>query len=150
MAPWIDTLTPKWRLLVLMWLAVAWEVGGAMMAFNPPPHGYRRAASLPVIGLIVMAGGIYFAFKALREPRTAQSDKPPRHASAEEPSVRQAVKILLGAVFLPVGAGFAIWDGIRTGQLSLVGLGVCCASFLPGAIPVAAETATGLLRRKRH
>jgi hypothetical protein len=150
MAPSITTLAAKLRLRAMLAFVVGWEVGGAMMVFNPPPHGFRRAATLPVIGLVAMAAGIYFAFKALQEFRATQNDKPPRHASGAEPSVRPAVRFLLAAVVLPVIGAFCLWDGVRTGQLSLAGLGVCSLSVLPMTIPMAIEVAAGLARRKRR
>jgi uncharacterized membrane protein YedE/YeeE len=122
-------------------------IGGALMAFNPPPHDFRRAAALPFVGWLTMAFGVYIALKLLRTPDVANSGKPPRHASGDETSVRDAVKFVLGMVFLPACGGLALWEGIHRGTLSLVGLGIATLAIGFLAIPMAVSVLKWLLRR---
>jgi uncharacterized membrane protein YedE/YeeE len=122
-------------------------IGGALMAFNPPPHDFRRAAALPFVGWLTMAFGVYIAVKLLRKPDVANSGKPPRHASGEETSVRDALKFVLAMVFLPACGGLALWEGIHRGLLSLVGLGIATLSMGFLAIPMAVSVVRWLLRR---
>jgi hypothetical protein len=35
-------------------LGVIWAVGEALMAFNPPPHDFRRAAAVPLVGWVAI------------------------------------------------------------------------------------------------
>jgi hypothetical protein len=122
-------------------------IGGALMAFNPPPHDFRRAAALPFVGWLTMAFGVYIALKLLRTPDVTNSGKPPRHASGEETSVRDAVKFVLEMVFLPACGGLALWEGIHRGLLSLVGLGIATLAIGFLAIPMAVSVLKWLLRR---
>lgn len=111
-----DLVAPR---LYRFLLGLLWTISGALMAFNPPPPGGRRAHSLPVVGLVTMVGGIYFVVNALRTRDVKDTGKAPRHAPA---SARDAVKFFAGnAVMLAAGAGM-LWWGIDSGQLSLVGL----------------------------
>lgn len=125
-------------------------VSGALMAFNPPPHDFRRAAALPFVGWVTMAFGVYIAIKTLRGADVVGSGKPPRHASGDETSVRASVKFVLGMVLLPVCGGFAVWDGVHRGLLSLVGLGIATLAFGLLAIPLTSEVLRWLLRRTRR
>lgn len=125
-------------------------VSGALMALNPPPHGFRRAAALPFIGWVTMAFGLYIAVKVLRGQDAANSGKPPRHASGEETSVRHPVKFVLALVFLPACGGFAVWDGVHRGLLSLVGMGIATLAMGLLAIPLAPGVLKWLFRRVRR
>ncbi|BBY40425.1 hypothetical protein MMAN_45590 [Mycobacterium mantenii] len=69
-------------------------IDGALMALNPPPHDVRKAAALPFIGWVTMAFGVYIAIKVLYPPDIADTGNPPRHASGEEHSVRDSVKVV--------------------------------------------------------
>jgi hypothetical protein len=66
--------------LVQVLLGAVWTVGGVLMAFNPPPQRLRRSALLPVIGWVVLAGGLYIAAKVLLAADVNGSGRPPRHA----------------------------------------------------------------------
>jgi hypothetical protein len=138
------------RRLALILFGAVWMVSGALMAFNPPPNGFRRAAALPIIGGVTMAYGLYIAVKVLRWQDAAVSGKPPRHASDEETSVRHPVKFVLALAFLPVCGGFAVWDGIHRGLLSLVGMGIATLALALLAIPLASGIVKWLLRRVRR
>jgi hypothetical protein len=138
------------RRLALVLFGVTWMISGALMAFNPPPHDFRRAAALPFIGWVTMAFGFYIAIKVLCGNDVADSGKPPRHASGEETNVRDSVKFVLGMVFLPVCGGFAVWDGVRRGLMSLVGIGIATLALGLLAIPLASGVLTWVLHRARR
>lgn len=123
---------------------------GALMAFNPPPHDFRRAAALPFVGWVTMAFGAYIAVKMLRGQDTTDSGRPPRHSSGQETSVRDSVKFVLGIVFLPACGGLAIWDGVHRGMLSLVGLGIATIAMGLLALPLTFGLLKWLLRRVRR
>ncbi len=125
-------------------------ISGALMAFNPPPHDFRRAAALPFVGWLTMAFGLYIVIKMLRGQGVGDSGKRPRHASGEETSVRDSVKFVVGMVFLPACGVLAIWDGVHRGLLSLVGMGVAALALGLLAVPLASGILTWLLRRVRR
>jgi hypothetical protein len=125
-------------------------ISGALMAFNPPPHDVRRAAALPFIGWITMALGVYIAIKALHTADIADSGKPPRHSTGKEAGVREYAKLLLGMVSLPVCGGFAVWDGVHRGLLSLVGMGTATLALGLLATPFAVQKVRWLLDRIRR
>lgn len=117
------------------------------MAFNPPPEGIRRAQSLPAVGAIMLVGGIYIAVKALHSEDVEDSGNPPRHASGEETSLRDALLFVLGVpAFVAVGASF-IWWGINSGLLSVLGLGLATFTMSVLVIPHAIPVLKWLLRR---
>lgn len=138
------------RRLALVLFAATWTIIGALMAFNPPPHDFRRAAALPFVGWATMAFGVYIAITVLRGLDATDSGKPPRHASGEETSVRDSVKFILGMVFLPACGAFAVWDGIHRGLLSLVGTGIATLSMGLLAAPLAFGILKWLKRRVRR
>ncbi len=122
------------------WLGAVWTVAGALMAFNPPPPG-RVGHRVPIVGVITVGGGIYFAVKALRSRDAGKPDsgKPPRHAAPGSAS-RDGLKLtLLGAVLLTVGAA-TMWWGISSGLLSLIGLAIAVLGLaIPGTVLAALE-----------
>lgn len=81
---------------------VVWAASGALMAFNPPPPGGRRMHSLPVVGFITLAGGIWIAVRALRGSGIKGSGKPPRHAAKTSP-LRPVLFFTGNAAFLALG-----------------------------------------------
>jgi|SRR5579875_3244131 len=85
------------------------------MVLNPPPEGYRASRRLPFVGVIAVVVGIYFAVKALRPDEVPDSGQPPRHASGEETSVRDAIKLILS---LLVGAAPPVCGGGSTQDCS--------------------------------
>jgi hypothetical protein len=125
-------------------------ISGALMALNPPPHDVRRAAALPFIGWITMALGVYIAIKSLYTADVADAGKPPRHSSGKEAGGRESAKLFLGMVFLPVCGGFAVWDGIHRGLLSLVGMGTATLALALVAAPFAFQRGRRLLVRIRR
>jgi hypothetical protein len=119
------------------------------MAFNPPPEGIRRAAALPFIGWVVLAGGIYVAFKALTH-EVQNTGRPPRHASGEETSARDAVKfVLMGTVGVVASTGF-LWWGIHSRLLSVLALGIAILGMSVPVIPNAVSALNWLLRRGKY
>lgn len=125
-------------------------VSGALMAFNPPPHDFRKAAALPFLGWLTMAVGLYIVINMLRGRDVGDSGKRPRHASGEETSVRDSVKFVVGMLFLPAGGVFAVWDGIHRGLLSMVGLGIAALSSALLGIPLTFGILGWLSRRVRR
>lgn len=99
---------------------VIWAISGALMAFNPPPPEPRRAQSLPVVGCIVLVGGIWIAVQAMRTHDARDSGRPPRHAAAtsREQQIRFWLAVLMG---IPA-SGALLWWGLSSRSLSLVGL----------------------------
>jgi hypothetical protein len=82
--------------------------------------------------------------------RLGHDGTPPRHANGEETSVRHPVKFVLGLVFLPACGGFAVWDGVHRGLLSLVGMGIATLALGLLAIPLAPGVLKWLLTRARR
>ncbi|MDT5310629.1 MAG: hypothetical protein QOE52_4951 [Mycobacterium sp.] len=82
-------------------------------------HGMQ---SLPVVGLVTAAVGIWLAAKALRGGDVKASGKLPRHA-AKTSSVRPILFFLGNAAFITLG-GVLLRAGLGDGVLSLVGLAI--------------------------
>ncbi|GFG99151.1 hypothetical protein [Mycobacterium timonense] len=138
------------RRIAFALFGLTWMVSGALMAFNPPPHDFRRAAALPFVGWAAMVFGAYLVGKMLLARDAADSGRPPRHASGEETSVRDSVKFVLGMVLvLPCGI-FVVLEGIRRGLLSLVGLGIGALAMGLLAIPLTLSVVKWLLGRARR
>jgi hypothetical protein len=131
-------------------LGLVWTVSGVLMAFNPPPVGYRRSEALPFVGWVVMAGGIFIAAKGLRAQEIKASGNSPRHASGDEANVRDAIKfVCVGVVGVLAGVG-TLWWGISSGLLSVLGMGIATLGLSVLAIPHALSALTWLLRRRKH
>lgn len=130
-------------------MGAIWTVSGALMAFNPPPEGYRASRRMPFVGLVTLVGGIYIAFKALRSEDVEDSGYPPRHASGEETSVRRALLLVLGVPVGVAGGASFIWWGINSGLLSVLGLGLATFTLSVLVIPQAIPVLKWLLHRLR-
>jgi hypothetical protein len=141
---------PSQSRLIQLSLGAIWALGGALMAFNPPPPGSRRTEQLPAIGCLVLVGGIYFAAKALRTPDVENSGKPPRHASGAEARKHDNLKLALGFALCVVGGVGTVWWGISSGLLSAVGLGIATLGISVLAIPSAASASNRWLRRGKR
>jgi hypothetical protein len=128
------------------WLGAVWTVAGTLMAFNPAPPG-RVGHRVPIVGVITVAGGIYFALKALR---TRDVDKPgsgqtPRHADRGS-TLREGLTLtFVGTAMIAAGAA-TMWWGISSGLLSVVGLAIGALGL---AIPATAFGARELWSLRR-
>jgi hypothetical protein len=130
-------------------------VGGALMAFNPPPPGHRSLHTVPTLGVFCAASGIYFAVKALRAQQTADTEfqptltalsaRPHRHAAATPP--RESAK--MAATYLAAFAlgGGLLWWGISAKLLSVVGMGVALLAPILVILVISAAQGAGALRR---
>jgi uncharacterized membrane protein YhaH (DUF805 family) len=105
---------------------VIWATSGALMVFNPPPPEPRRAQSLPLIGCIVLVGGIWIAVQAMRAHDARDSGQPPRHAATT--SRRQQARFWLAVLIGLPASGAMLWWGLSSRSLSLVGLATACLS----------------------
>jgi hypothetical protein len=113
-------------------------VAGALMAFNPPPPGSRRH-NLPTVGVITLAGGIYFTAKALLSRDVRETGNLPRHADRGS-TVHDALKLApRGAVGVVAGAG-GLWWYVRSGLFSVLGMAIGALGLM---VPV---LALGLLQ----
>lgn len=137
------------RRLGLVVFGVVWMLSGALMAFNPPPHDFRRAAALPAVGWITMVFGGYVGFKALHSSGSTDR-RGPRHASGEETSVRDSAKFVVIFPLLLACGIWAVLDGCHRGLLSLVGLGFASLAMSLLGLPLAVSLSKWLLRRGRR
>jgi hypothetical protein len=134
-------------------VGVVWIVSGALMAFNPAPphqpHDRSRAAMVPYIGVVVIAAGIWFIVRAVREARTAAASPSvvvpsTRHAAAAD--MGESVR-MIGLCLAVVGMGVGtLWWGIAAGLLSVVGL---ATSILGPAALVAVSRVVLAIRARR-
>ena len=130
-------------------LGAIWAISGVMMAVNPPPSGSRRAAALPMVGWVVLVGGIYVAVKAIRAHELQDSGHPPRHASGAEASARGAIKFVAASTVGALAGVGALWWGVSSGLLSVLGLGTAALGMSLLAMPQAVSALAWLLRREK-
>ena len=133
-------------------LGVVWIVSGALMAFNPAPphqpHDRSRAATIPYVGVVVIAAGVWFIVRAVRESRSGAVSPSvvvpsARHAAAADigDSVRM-IGLCLAVAGLGVGT---LWWGIAAGLLSVVGL----ATSILGPVALVVVSRVALTIRAR-
>lgn len=115
-------------------------IGGALVAFNPGPPGFRRSHSLPVVGVMLMAGAIWIIVAAWRDHGDAKapgggrrpSGEPPRHAAQQ--SRINKIRHWAGLAVASSASCWMMWWGFDSGYLSLVGLGVIGVAFSLAAL----------------
>jgi hypothetical protein len=113
------------RRIALVVLGLYWSVCGAVMALNPPPPGFRRSASLPIVGWLLLAAALYLAASAAlsRDPSRWVSGDPARHAPDDGESGSLSWGLAIAAVGGVLAAVWSVWYGVTGGYLSMVGLG---------------------------
>jgi hypothetical protein len=136
--------------LSLALLTVSFVVGGALMAFNPAPVGFRRSASLPYVGWFLMLGAVYVAIKIARPDAPPASGKPSRHDSGQEVSVRKSIRLVLSLPVMALCAVGTLWWGISSGLLSVLGMGVAITGMVIVASPFALQQLRWLLSRRKR
>ncbi|BBZ15156.1 hypothetical protein [Mycobacterium branderi] len=116
-------------------LGVVSLIGGALVAYNPAPPGFRRSHSLPATGVILIAGAIWMIVAAWRDHRDAKTagngrhttGRPPRHAAHE--SRTSKIRLWAGLAVATPASCWMLWWGMDSGYLSLVGLGTIGIAF---------------------
>ncbi|WP_431236061.1 hypothetical protein ACQ856_30240 (plasmid) [Mycolicibacterium psychrotolerans] len=124
------------RRIALVALGLYWSVCGALMALNPPPSGYRRSAALPLIGWVVIGASIYLAATAVasRDQSRWRPGAPPRHARSDSDKDPVSWPLALSAPVAVLAGAWAVWFGITTGYLSMVGLGLAAFPLAAGGL----------------
>ncbi len=125
------------RRCALIVLGLYWSGCGALMALNPPPPGFRRAAALPLLGWLVIGVAVYLAVKAVvgRDPSPLRSRRPPRHAGSDSESLRESLLLAGGAALGTIAGVWALWWGLANGSLAMVGLGMAALPLVVVAVP---------------
>ena len=133
-------------------LGALWIVSGALMAFNPAPphqpHDRSRAATIPYVGVVVIAAGIWFIVRAVRESRSGAASPSvvvpsTRHAAAAD--IGDSVR-MIGLCLVVAGLGVGtLWWGIVAGLLSVVGL----ATSILGPVALVVVSRVALTIRAR-
>jgi hypothetical protein len=116
-------------------LGVVSVIGGALVAFNPGPPGFRRSHSLPVTGVMLIGGAIWMIVAAWRDHRDPKARGAGRHSggdrprhSAQESRTSKMRRWASLAVAIPASC-WMLWWGMDSGYLSLVGLGIIGVAF---------------------
>jgi hypothetical protein len=100
-------------------LGVVWMVSGELVAFYPAPphqpHDRSRAAAIPYVGIIIIAAGVWFIVRAVREARAAQAStktlspipKSTRHAAAAD--IRDSLRMIAVSLGVVALGGGTLW-----------------------------------------